>query len=110
MYLLNKALYGLKQAPRFWYNKYNEHLNKALYGLKQAPRVWYNKYNEHLDNLGFTRSPNEHTFYVKQIGGDLMIVPLYVYDLLETGSNLEQLNWFKDEMHKEFEMTDLGKS
>ncbi|XP_031260176.1 uncharacterized protein LOC116118327 [Pistacia vera] len=67
-------------------------LKKALYGLKQAPKAWYSIINEHLGSLGFNRSPNEHTLYVKKIGGDLMIVSLYVDDLFVTGSSLDQLN------------------
>lgn len=61
-------------------------LQKALYGLKQAPRGWYDKMD--LMQLGFNRSQNEATLYVKSCGNHLLIVSIYVDDMLITGSQL----------------------
>ncbi|XP_031248923.1 uncharacterized protein LOC116106736 [Pistacia vera] len=83
-------------------------LRKALYGLKQAPRAWYNRINDHLCSLGYTRSPNEHTLYIRKTGRGLAMVSLYVDDLLVTRSNPKELDQFKSAMQTEFEMTDLG--
>ena len=41
-------------------------LKKALYGLKQAPRARYSIINDYLCKLGYARSPNEHTLYVRE--------------------------------------------
>ncbi|XP_031280328.1 uncharacterized protein LOC116138799 [Pistacia vera] len=54
------------------------------------------------------RSPNEHTLYVRELEGELVIVSLYVDDLLITGSISSQLDEFKKVMHSEFKMSDLG--
>ena len=84
-------------------------LNKALYGLKQAPRAWYSKIDNYLTQCGFRRSENEATLYVRKAeNGKLLVVSLYVDDLLVTGNDYLQLQEFKGEMEKMFEMSDLG--
>ena len=83
-------------------------LKKALYGLKQAPRVWYSRIDDHLISPGFEKSLSELTLYVKHDGTNILIISLYVDDLLVTGNNLDQVNQFKLNMKKVFEMTDLG--
>lgn len=81
---------------------------KALYGLKQAPWAWYSRIDQHLMQLGFKKSLNEATLYVKGDEINFIVVSLYVDDLLVTGSNLELVNEFKKDMQQIFEMTDLG--
>jgi len=100
------------EQPEGFVNEGNENkvyfLKKALYGLKQAPRAWYNKVDEHLVHLGFQKSQSELTLYVKHQGTNILVISLYEDDMLVTGSNVEEINWFKLEMKKVFEMTDLG--
>ena len=56
-------------------------LQKALYGLEQAPRAWYSRIDSHLIQLGFRRSENEATLYLKQNDDGLqLVVSLYVDD------------------------------
>ena len=84
-------------------------LHKALYGLKQAPRVWYSRIDSHLIQLGFRRSENEATLYLKENEDGLqLVVSLYVDDMLVTRSNVRLLAEFKMEMQDVFEMFDLG--
>jgi hypothetical protein len=83
-------------------------LKKALYGLKQAPRAWYGRIDDYLTGFGFQKSLSESTLYVKKIDDDVLIVSLYVDDLLVTGSNLQQIERFKQDMMQAFEMSDLG--
>jgi len=84
-------------------------LHKTFYGLKQAPRAWYSRIDSHMIQLGFRRSENEATLYLKQNDGGLqLVVSLYVDDMLVTGSNVKLLDKFKMEMQDVFEMTDLG--
>lgn len=84
-------------------------LAKALYGLRQAPRARYAKLNKCLESLGFTKCPYEHAVYVKREDKETVIIGVYVDDLLITGSSMTVINRFKDQMNKEFEMSDLGK-
>ena len=84
-------------------------LHKALYGLKQAPRAWYSRIDSHLIQLGFRRSENEATLYLKQNENGLqLVVSLYVDDMLVAGSNVRLLAKFKMEMQDVFEMSDLS--
>jgi hypothetical protein len=84
------------------------HLSKALYGLHQAPRAWYAKLDASLDMLGFHRSESEHAVYTRGTGGHHLAVGVYVDDLVITGGNLSELEQFKMEMMKTFQMVDLG--
>jgi len=84
-------------------------LNKALYGLKQAPRAWNNKLNKILMELKFTKCSKEPSLYCRRDKDELLVVVVYVDDLLVTGSNLQVILEFKEEMAKKFEMSDLGK-
>ena len=45
---------------------------------------------------------------MKKIDDDIIIVSLYVDDLLVTGSNLQQIKKFKQDMMQTFKMSDLG--
>ena len=77
--------------------------------MKQAPRAWYSRINSHLIQLGFRRSENEATLYLKQNEDGLqLVVSLYVDDMLVTGSNVRLLVEFKMEMQDVFEMSDLS--
>lgn len=100
------------EQPEGFVSKGNEDkvylLKKALYGLKQASREWYSKMDDYLMSLGFQKSQSELTLYVKHEGTNILVISLYVDDLFITGSNLEQVEQFKLEMKKVFEMTDLG--
>jgi hypothetical protein len=84
-------------------------LYKALYDLKQAPRAWYSRIDTHLIQLGFNRSENETTLYLKQNEDGLqLVISLYVDDMLVTKSNVKLLAEFKREMQDVFELSDLG--
>ncbi|KAG7599301.1 Integrase catalytic core [Arabidopsis suecica] len=83
-------------------------LHKALYGLKQAPRAWYGRIDGYFIKNGFVRSINDAALYVKKTSKEIMVVSLYVDDIIVTGSNIKEIEQFKEEMKNEFEMTDLG--
>ena len=73
----------------------------------QAPRAWYSRTDEYLLKLGFVKSFSESTLYVKGDNDNIFVVSLYVDDLLITGSNIELIQQFKEDMMRVFEMTDL---
>ncbi|KAI5334598.1 hypothetical protein L3X38_024731 [Prunus dulcis] len=83
-------------------------LKKALYGLKQAPRAWYEEINSYFTRVGFNRSLSEATLYTKRSSSGILIVSLYVDDIIYTGSSKEMMLEFKNEMMRQYEMTDLG--
>jgi hypothetical protein len=73
-------------------------LKKALYGLKQAPRAWYSRLDSYLLSLGFERSMNEVTVYVKNVDKHTLIVSMYVDDLLIAGDKEQLVEEFKTNM------------
>ncbi|KAG8501378.1 hypothetical protein CXB51_003478 [Gossypium anomalum] len=76
-------------------------MKKALYRLKQAPRAWYDRLDAYLSKLGFEKSLNEPTLYVKKSKDKtLLIVSIYVDDLLVTGSKDVLVNEFKAQMQE----------
>ena len=84
-------------------------LKKALYGLKQAPKAWYCRLDEYLLKLGFVRSINEITLYVKKVNTHTLIISVYVDDLLIAGDEEQLVEEFKTNMKSMFEMNELGK-
>ncbi|KAL4274023.1 hypothetical protein GQ457_13G015630 [Hibiscus cannabinus] len=59
--------------------------------------------------LGFQRSVNEATLYLKKDkNAVLLVISLYIDDLLVMRSNNKAVSEFKLSMQKEFEMSDLG--
>jgi hypothetical protein len=84
------------------------YLLKALYGLKQAPRTWYSRLDSHLLSLGFERSMNKGTLYVKYVDKHKPIVLVYIDDLLITSDKEQLVEEFKGNMKDKFEMNELG--
>ncbi|XP_063946041.1 uncharacterized mitochondrial protein AtMg00810-like [Daucus carota subsp. sativus] len=83
-------------------------LTKALYGLRLAPRAWNARLDKCLKELGFKRCLHEQAVYTKSVGGNVIIVGVYVDDLLVTGSDKRKIEEFKLQMNKKFEMSNLG--
>eukprot|EP00253_Pinus_taeda_P029374 PITA_29374 len=82
-------------------------LRRALYGLKQAPRGWYSRIDNYLQQMGFTKSDADLNLYNIVVGGDPLILVLYVDDLFITG--VERLiSGCKEDLAMEFKMNDIG--
>jgi len=83
-------------------------LSKALYGLRQAPRAWNVRLDRSLKKLKFRRCASEQTVYTRGVGKSAIILGVYVDDLIVTGEDPAEIKEFKEQMTKEFEMSDLG--
>ena len=83
-------------------------LKKSLYGLKQTPREWYSKMDAFLLSQNFQRCRSDPNVYLQQSDGHIIIIVLYVYDLLITGSTVASILDIKTALHNAFEMSDLG--
>lgn len=59
--------------------------------------------------MGFKRSPNEATLYIKEDAKGFLVVSVYVDDILVTGSGSYEIEGFKAAMKTSFEMNDLRK-
>lgn len=104
VYVLQPEDYEKKDQERNVYR-----LLKALYGLKQAPHAWYSRLRRCLESLGFKKCPYEHVVFTKCKGNEYWNIGVYVDDLLMTGSSIENIQRFKDQMRREFNMSNLGK-
>lgn len=61
-------------------------LHEAMYRIKQSPRAWNKKIDIFLREKEFVKYTTEYGVYVRRSMSDLLILCLYVYELLITGS------------------------
>lgn len=80
-------------------------LNKALYGLKQAPRQWYKCLTKTLIRLGWTVLESDSSVFKHPKG---LFLTIWVDDLNLFGADEREIIAAKQQLVKEFEMTDLG--
>jgi hypothetical protein len=83
-------------------------LHKALYGLRQAPCDWNAKLDATLKEMGFQQSTHEVAMYRRGSGRSVLLVGVYVDDLIITGTKEREVEAFKAQMKKSFDMSDLG--
>ena len=62
-------------------------LHKSLYGLKQASRQWYLKLSSTILKMGFMKSRDDHTLFVRNVEGIFLAVLIYVDDILVASNN-----------------------
>ena len=77
-------------------------LRKALYGTRDAPLLWQKTLSRSLAKLGFRNSRLQPGFYMHQ-KKELALVT-HVDDFLVAGTD-ENLDWFKQELKKMFEIS-----
>lgn len=83
-------------------------LTKSLYGLKQAPRAWFECFTTQLLSLGFVASLSDPSLFVRNVGGSLTYLLLYVDDVMLTGNDLSYIDLLVVQLKQSFDMTDLG--
>ena len=83
-------------------------LNEELYGLKQAPIAWYERLHNYLIKIGFHRTNDNNSLYIKE-GPDKKIVlaEIFVDNTLFTGND-DLCKEFLEEISKESEMSMFG--
>ncbi|WVZ98064.1 hypothetical protein U9M48_043546 [Paspalum notatum var. saurae] len=57
-------------------------LNRSIYGLKQASRQWYILFDNAITSYGFLMTEGDHCIYNKTIGGNFVLLSLYIDDIL----------------------------
>uniref|UniRef100_A0A803PTI6 Reverse transcriptase Ty1/copia-type domain-containing protein n=1 Tax=Cannabis sativa TaxID=3483 RepID=A0A803PTI6_CANSA len=83
-------------------------LEKSLYGLKQAPRAWYDKLKKTLLKWNFENSRANTSLFLLKTPKYVIMVLIYVDDIVITGNDTNELNWFIQNLHKTFALKDLG--
>jgi hypothetical protein len=82
-------------------------LKRFLYGLKQSLEVWCSWIDNYLHGMRFTKSEADSNLYYIIVGGESLILVLYVDDLFLTGSK-RLISKCKNDLASEYEMKDLG--
>ena len=83
-------------------------LHKSLYGLKQASRQWYLKLSSTIMKMGFMKSRDDHTLFVKNVDGRYLAVLVYVDDILVVSNNDEAVKEYIGELESHFKLRNLG--
>ena len=84
-------------------------LLKGLYGLKQAGRGWYLEMMKvFVENLGFMRSKANHLVFYCQKGEEHTVVAVATNDMAVTSKRKVDIEKFKKEIRKHWEITDNG--
>lgn len=83
-------------------------LRRALYGLKQSPRAWFGRFSNFMKQIGFKQSDADHTLFVRNNGGRITTLIVYVDDMAVTGNDHDEIAKLQLLLAKEFELKDLG--
>ena len=63
-------------------------LHKALYGLKQSPRAWHERLHNYLIQIGFQRTNDNNSLYIKQgPNNKIVLAGIFVGDTLFLGND-----------------------
>ena len=84
-------------------------LRKSLYGLKQAPRFRYKKFDDFIQSVGFSKSDEDHCFFIKtaQDRSHIFLI-IYVDDMLLSGRHARELAELIRQLQLKFAMKDLS--
>ncbi|KAI3797827.1 hypothetical protein L1987_33091 [Smallanthus sonchifolius] len=83
-------------------------LDKALYGLHQAPRAWYETLSGYLLSNNYKRGAIDQTLFIKDEGGEILLVQIYVDDIIIGSTRKKICKDFEILMHSKFEMSSIG--
>ena len=79
-----------------------------LCGLKVSPKCWNEKFTEVLKRFGLQPNSNEPCLFTWRDGNKFLILILYVDDILLACSDREKMNEVKQNLCRNFDMTDIG--
>ena len=83
-------------------------LYKVLYGLKQAPRAWYERLHNYLIQIGFQKTNDNCSLYIKEAPDKkIVLAEIFIDDTLFIGND-DLCKSFSKQMNKEFEMCMFG--
>jgi hypothetical protein len=101
----------VRQTPGFENPKYPNrvyNLSKALYGLKEASWAWYARLTTFLVEHGYVMGSVDKTLFTLNHDTDFLLVQIYVYNIIFSGSSHSLVSSFQEMMKNEFQMFMMG--
>lgn len=83
-------------------------LNKSLYGINQASRQCFARLTSELLHMGFKKSNQDYSLFIKADHTSLTLVAVYVDNIIVTGNNVTEITALKTHLHATFSIKDLG--
>lgn len=84
-------------------------LLRSIYGLKQSGRLWNQKVIGLWKTLGFNLLNTDPSIQIlTKIGGEILMISVYVDDFFLTSNNSKTLQWLKNTITKKYNMKNLG--
>jgi hypothetical protein len=83
-------------------------LLRAIYGLKQAALAWWKELEASMKRLGFKRTASDAGVFFAYIGGNLVIIIVYVDDAIFFVKNVKAVKQAKKVFMTMWECRDLG--
>ena len=83
-------------------------LKRSLYGLKQSARCWNSELDKQLRAMGFSQLNSDPCVYIKDNGGEVFIIAVYVDDLILGGDDSGEIKDVKRSISDKFRMEDMG--
>lgn len=80
-------------------------LKRSLYGLKQSPRCWNRRFTEFIKKQEMKRSSADPCLFTREKNGKKLIIVIYVDNGLVAGSDKREIDFFVNELKKEFKIT-----
>ena len=80
----------------------------TVYGLKQARRKWYDTLSELLTTIGFQKSMADPVIFFMHVENDMVILFIHVNNTIMTGSSINLIRKYEQQIGEVFEITHLG--
>ena len=104
VYMLPPLRFGSKGENRYLVCK----LTKSMYGLKQASRQWFFKLSTTIIGHGFIQPKSDYSMFTRVQGDVTIVILVYVDDIVVASNNLQTITDFKEFLHDQFKLKDLG--
>ncbi|WVZ96998.1 hypothetical protein U9M48_042569 [Paspalum notatum var. saurae] len=94
----------VRQPPGFESARFPD----RVYKLRKALYAWYARLKSFLLKSGFVMGLVDKTLFLLSLGGDTLIVQIYIDDIIFGGSSHALVSSFAEQMSREFEMSLMG--